>query len=127
MKNATSQQYPALALETRPAVDTKTAPSRFTGTNNPRHIRVIQALLTRPIPRECLDQIAGCSNGPELVAELRRRGLDREKHLRCDRIRFIDRDGKLCRLGVYSLTSKGRRMIYAWLSNRDKQSYGQRL
>lgn len=127
MQVHTSKQFPMLGLKTRPAINKKTVSSRFTGTNNPRHIRVIQALLTRPIPRECLDQIAGCSNGPELVAELRRRGLDREKHLRCDRIRFIDRDGKLCRPGVYSLTPTGRRMIYAWLSKRTKQSHGQQL
>lgn len=101
-----------------------TAPSRFMGTDNPRHLRAIQALLTRPIPREQLDQIAGCSNGPELIAELRRRGLHKEYHLRCDRINFIDRDGKVCRPGVYSFTDKGRRMIYAWLAKQRKQRRG---
>ena len=90
------------------------APNRpkFTGTDNPRHLRVIQALLTRPLPREQLDSVAGASNGPELVAELRRRGLDAP----CERIRFIDRDGKVCRPGVYSMTLTDRRRVYAWLS-----------
>ena len=91
-----------------------TATARFTGTVNPRHLRTIQALMTRPITREHLDQIAGCSNGPELIAELRRRGLD----MPCKRITFIDRDGYPCRPGVYSLTIADRRMIYAWMAKR---------
>ena len=93
------------------------APNRpkFTGTDNPRHLRVIEALLQRPRRREDVDSIAGCSNGPELIAELRRRGLG-DEHLRCDRIRFIDRDGYPCCPGVYSLTEQGRRAIYSWLA-----------
>jgi hypothetical protein len=88
--------------------------ARFTGTENPRHLRVIHVLLTRPLPRQQLDAVAGASNGPELVAELRRRGLD----VPCERISFIDRDGKPCRPGVYSLTLKDRRMIYGWMAKR---------
>ena len=72
--------------ETRPDF---TPPARFTGTVNPRHLRAIAALLRRPMPRESLDHEAGCSNAPELMAELRRRGLDAP----CERISFIDRDG----------------------------------
>lgn len=92
------------------------ASKRFTGTSNPRHLRAIFALLQRPRPREEIDRIAGCSNGPELIAELRRRGLD--EGLPCTRIHFVDRDGKVCRPGVYSLTAQGRRLIYAWLARR---------
>ena len=67
------------------------APRRqhFTGTDNPRHMRVIHAVLGRPRRREDIDSIAGCSNGPELIAELRRRGLE----VPCDRIKSIDHDG----------------------------------
>lgn len=50
-----------------------TATAMFKGTDNPRHLRVIQALMTRPLTREQLDDVAGSNNGPELVAELRRR------------------------------------------------------
>lgn len=50
--------------------------SRFLGTHNKRHLRVLAVLLVRRLFREELDKIAGCSNGPELVAELRRRGLE---------------------------------------------------
>ena len=88
---------------------------KFTGTDNPRHLRVIDALLTRPRRREDIDGIAGCANGPELIAELRRRGLG-DEHLPCERIRFTDRDGYPCRPGVYSLTEQGRRAIYTWLA-----------
>lgn len=90
----------------------------FQGTENPRHLRALQALLTRPVPRETLDSVAGCSNGPELIAELRRRGLE----IPCERIRFIDRDGRLCRPGVYSLLSTDRALIYRWLAQRGRAS-----
>ena len=93
---------------------------KFTGTDNPRHLRAITALLRRPISREELDSVAGASNSPELVAELRRRGLGKD-HLPCERIKFIDRDGNVCRPGVYSLTEKGRRMVYAWLAKRERK------
>ena len=91
----------------------------FTGTDNPRHLRALTALLRRPVSREQLDSIAGCSNGPALISDLRDRGLG-DDHLPCERIKFIDRDGNLCRPGVYSLTEKGRRMVYAWIAKRSK-------
>ena len=75
---------------------------KFTGTDNPRHLRVIHAALRRSLPREQVDREAGCSNGPELIAELRRRGLE----FPCVRIEAFDRDGKPCRPGVYNLTAK---------------------
>jgi len=83
-------------------------------TDNPRHLRVIAAALRRSLPREQVDREAGCSNGPELIAELRRRGLE----FPCVRIEAIDRDGRPCKPGVYNLTSKDRRIIYRWLRNR---------
>ena len=99
----------------------QSAPNKreFTGTDNLRHLRALTVLLRRPTSREELDHIAGCSNGPELVADLRRRGLGKE-HLRCERIEFVDRDGFPCRPGVYYLTEQGRRMVKAWMAKRDK-------
>lgn len=91
----------------------------FTGTDNPRQLRALAVLLRRPVSREELDHIAGCSNGPELVAELRRRGLD----VPCERIRFIDRDGFTCRPGVYSLTIADRRKVHAWLAKRERAAH----
>lgn len=86
--------------------------AKFTGTDNPRHLRAIAAMLRRPLPREALDSTAGASNGPELVAELRRRGLE----IPCARVSFIDRDGQKCRPGVYSLTASDRRKVYRWMA-----------
>lgn len=93
-------------------------PSRFTGTDNPRHLRAIQALQTRSRPREQIDREAGCSNGPELVAELRRRGLE----IPCVRVAVLDRDGNEVRRGVYHLTEADRRLLRAWLRARRGES-----
>lgn len=93
-----------------------TQPAYFLGTDNPRQLRAIHTLLSRPVPRENLDSIAGCSNGPDLIADLRSRGLD----LPCVRIKFTDRDGKPCRPGVYSLSMSDRRKIYRWLAKQAK-------
>lgn len=97
-----------------PTSETSALDSRKFNTDNPRHLRVIAAALRRSLPREQVDHEAGCSNGPELIAELRRRGLE----FPCVRIEAIDRDGKPCKPGVYNLTSKDRRIIYRWLRNR---------
>lgn len=84
--------------------------SKFAGTDNPRLLRVIVATLTRAMKREEIDRIAGASNGPELIAELRRRGLE----FPCDRVPALDRDGYPVRPGVYYLTSADRRKIATW-------------
>jgi len=98
--------------------DQRPEQANFTGTDNPRHLRAIAALLRRPMPRESLDKEVGCSNGPELVAELRRRGLEAP----CKRIKFIDRDGHLCRPGVYHFTDSDRRKVNRWKASRQKGS-----
>ena len=101
-----------------PSKENPSAPNsaKFTGTDNPRHLRAITALLRRPLPRENLDTVAGCSNGPELIAELRRRGLE----VPCHRINFVDRDGFTCRPGVYLLTDADRRKLHQWMAKRMK-------
>lgn len=119
MKNA--QPHKNAELSALGSLNFKAKP-KFKGTDNPRHLRAISALMQRPRAREEIDTIAGCSNAPELIAELRRRGFDKDEHLRCDRIHFIDRDGRPCRPGVYSLTEKGRRMVYAWMAKQRKQA-----
>ena len=75
---------------------------------------MIQALLTRAAPREQVDSVAGCSNGPELIAELRRRGLD----VPCTRIKKKDRDLFDCGPGVYHLSQADRRKIGRWKRTR---------
>ena len=110
-----ANDQPAKTL-TKDKLDFKAKPARFIGTVNPRHLRVIQAFMTRPITREHLDQIAGCSNGPELVAELRRRGLE----VPCARTKKKDRDLFDCWPGVYHFTQQDRRRVLAWLAKRNQ-------
>lgn len=83
-------------------------------TDNPRHCRALALLLQRPAKREELDARAGCSNFPDLVAELRRRGLN----IPCQRIEALDRDGNPCRPGIYHLTSADRAKLNRWLAQR---------
>lgn len=89
----------------------------FAGTDNPRHLRIINALQVRPRPREDVDRISGASNGPELVAELRRRGLD----IPCNRTPCIDRDGHEVMRGIYWLTARDKSLIRAWLARRSSK------
>jgi hypothetical protein len=70
--------------------------------------------MTRPLPREHLDSVAGASNGPELVAELRRRGLEAP----CTRTKKKDRDLFDCWPGVYHFTQQDRRRVIQWLAKR---------
>ena len=95
-----------------------TAPdkAKFTGTDNPRHLRAISVMMRRPISRQELDSHAGCANGPALVSELRDRGLT----VKCDRIKFIDRDGRKCRPGVYYFTDADKRKVRAWFAKRQQ-------
>ena len=110
MKNA----RPSNAKTSAPEHGDSKSPAEFLGTDNPRHLRVIQAATVRPIPREEIDRVAGCSNGPELVAELRRRGLD----MPCTRTKKIDRDMFECFPGVYHFTQADRRKLLAWKRKR---------
>lgn len=82
----------------------------FAGTSNPRHLRAIKKLLDGPVTREELDKVAGVSNSPHLVAELRALGLE----VPCERQRVIDRDGKVCQRGVYRLTDDDWFEIMMW-------------
>jgi hypothetical protein len=114
MKNARPTEGKTSAREQG---DSK-SPASFLGTDNPRHLRVIQAATVRPIPREHVDSVAGCSNGPDLIAELRRRGLD----IPCTRTKRKDRDLFDCWPGVYHLTQQDRRKLNAW--KRERASKG---
>jgi hypothetical protein len=98
----------------------ETTPVQFPGTDNPRYLRAIAELLRRPIPRESLDRAVGCSNGPDLIAGLRRLGLEAP----CERIEFIDRDNQVCRPGVYSLTQRDRNSLYRWMASRKGGNHG---
>lgn len=83
-------------------------------TSNKRHQRALALLLRRPAKREELDHIAGCSNFPDLAAELRRRGLE----IPCQRVSAFDRDGQEVKAGVYRLTNADRLKVARWLAAR---------
>ena len=91
-----------------------TKDASFIGTSNPRHMRVLHALQSGPCSREVIDRRGGCSNGPQLIAELRDLGLD----LPCASTACSDRDGRIVQRGTYYLTSRDQRMVRAWKSQR---------
>lgn len=91
--------------------------TEFRLTDNPRELRALNALLRRPMPREHLDREAGCSNGPDLIDRLRRRGLV----VPCDKAPVIDRDGREVKRGIYHLTATDRRKVIRALTRRAKQ------
>ena len=108
MKNARPAETEASALEPR------SNSTKFEGTDNPRWLRVVWALLTRSRTRQDIDEIAGAANGPQIIADLRKLGLDAP----CQRIDAIDRDGQPCRPGVYYFTDKDATKIRYWLNHR---------
>ncbi len=93
---------------------------KFHGTDNPRHLRAIDALMRRALPREHGDRAAGCSNFPDLVAELRRRGLD----IPCERVPDRDRDGFPIKRGVYHFVASDRRKVLRWMKSRSRMKVG---
>lgn len=93
-----------------------TARKTFAGTDNPRQLRAILELLRRNLWREEFDNVAGASNGPDVVAQLRRQGLE----LPCKLVTVTDRDGKKVRAGMYSLSATDRRLFYRWLAIKIK-------
>ncbi|KVD37564.1 hypothetical protein WI84_13870 [Burkholderia ubonensis] len=88
----------------------------FAGTDNPRHLRVLHALMRRPMPREEVDRVAGCSNGPDLIFDLRDKGLE----IPCVKVACVDRDGLAVERGIYSPSETDRRKIARWLAKRGK-------
>lgn len=82
----------------------------FRGTKNPRHLRAIHNLMRVPVDRKDLDGVVGCRNSPELIAELRRRGLK----VPCYRTIIRDLDNRLCRVGTYYLTAIDRMLVEDW-------------
>lgn len=92
----------------------RTRSRRFAGTSNPRHLRVLDGLLRRPMPREAVDRTAGASNGPDLIRDLRELGLD----VPCHRVPVVDRDGRVVLRGVYAATPGDRAEVSRWLRAR---------
>lgn len=114
MDKRQSPLFAELALDADTQDSTAQSVSGFSGTGNSRHLRVIHALMIRPRRREEIDSIAGASNGPELMAELRRRGL----RVKCRLTPGIDRDGYPIKFGVYVFDDEDRCKIKLWWGKR---------
>jgi hypothetical protein len=124
MKSARPSKAKASAPTTGAAIVRNAAPAVkgprvFLGTSNPRYLRILAALLTRSRSREEIDGIAGASNGPAAIAELRALGLPKPECLLCERTPTYDKDGERVMRGVYYLTDAGRRRVRAWMRRRD--------
>ena len=115
MKHA---RHPEGLTSAREQGDSKSR-AAFLGTDNPRYLRILAALLARSRSREEIDRIAGASNGPDAIAALRALGLPTPDCLVCERTPCFDRDGQEVRRGVYALTPAGRRRLQAWMRKRD--------
>lgn len=113
MENARSVETETGVLGSAP---NSSAGASFGGTENPRHLRALAALLRRPVPREQLDREAGASNSPALISDLRDRGLE----VPCSRVPVFDRDGQEVKRGVYALTKGDRLRIARWLARRSR-------
>lgn len=71
--------------------------------------------MQRPRFRNDLQAITGASNTPELVAELRRRGLETP----CVRVPVLDCDGLVSHPGIYSFNASDCRKVNSWLNKRE--------
>jgi hypothetical protein len=72
--------------------------------------------MIRPRKREEIDRIAGASNGPALITQLRGLGLG----VKCTMTPGIDRDGYPIKFGIYAFDDRDRRAVNAWLSKTAK-------
>lgn len=89
---------------------------KFAGTDNLMHLAVIHALLIRPRKHEEIDCIAGASLGLDVIADLRRFGLN----ILCRETPEIDRNGYPIQIVVYALDDNDRRKLAAWMRKIDK-------
>ena len=79
-----------------------------------RQYRVMRELYRGPRCREDVDRKPGASNGPEIVAQLRRQGWK----IPCEIVPHTDRDGLAGRHGVYRLSQPDRVKLKNWLSRK---------
>lgn len=78
--------------------------------------RLARALLdtSRGVKREDADCIARASNGPDVVFQLRKRGIEIDTELRA----FVTSDGDPSRYGVYHLQQQSRQELEELLRGR---------
>jgi hypothetical protein len=93
-------------------------PGQFQGTDNPRALRLLRALLKQPLTRESADTVTGASNGPEEVRKLREQGLE----IPCYRLGVHDRDQCWVYRGLYALTTEDMRQVAQALTKKKADS-----
>lgn len=73
-----------------------------------RENRVLYALLNTNgwISRESIDRIAGASNGPQIIKNLRQK-ITGHDGIKMVRFPALDRDGRPCHSGYYQLSPRG--------------------
>jgi len=102
------------SLEKNPsAIDRSHSKSAFISM---REKRAIYALLQSDqwISRESIDRIAGASNGPQVIKNIRLK-ITGHDGIKMVQFQAIDRDGRLCRPGYYQLTLQGRERAMNYL------------
>lgn len=108
---------PTKAEPSAPNSANSTADNGRSARLTPRQSRLLEALLQASdwISRESVDRIAGASNGPQIVLEVRRKvtGHDGIEMRKAD---ATDRDGKACKPGRYRLSTQGRQRAMEWLA-----------
>lgn len=86
-------------------------------TLTPRHRRILLALLVGQRAREEIDGIAGASNGPDEVMQIRRRF---SLAIPCQRKGAKDMDGRHVEFGTYSLTEGDRTKVLRLLAGGEQ-------
>ena len=123
---AASTQDPVIVAQTggkHSADEGKAVPMFETGKSQAprfsmRQQRVLDALRSTRgrLSRELVDQLAGASNGPSVIASLRGK-LGRDA-IETTIVEVVDRDGRTARPGRYKLTDEGRARLAQWGSGR---------
>ena len=90
---------------------------------SPRKRRLLKALLNGPVYREAADRVAGASNSPELIRQLKN---DHGLHITTHRPVHTDRDGRITRPGLYVLERESielaRALLYGTEPPSDEES-----
>jgi hypothetical protein len=109
----------AAALELAADACTHASTTAALELENPREARALQALLDGPVRRERLDRIAGVSNGPDVIYNLRNIwGFQ----IQTKRVPSIDRDQRKVSVGQYTLSESHRVKAREWLRARDPKT-----
>lgn len=86
----------------------------FKGTKSPRRIRALIALVYRDyVSRENLDRLAGCSNSPDLVFQMKNAGLP----IQTREVKAKDRDGRNTHYADYYLLPAIKAKAKEWLES----------